>query len=195
MLDADTYCQSSLDDLFKETKYNIMLMDIQHRLTIPNYKKTYEEYQKFTSNTDYPTNYGGEFWAGNKELLKIYIDKAESVYHKIIDSNFVQNFGDEFITCIVANEMRDKIKNANAYIFRFWTARSFYLISTNYVYNPISILHLPCEKNRAMLVLFKYYIKNNKFPEQKKIISLLCLPDCSSKLFKIKNLIKKKFLI
>ena len=39
----------------------------------------------------------------------------------MLQKNFITTKGDEFILSLAANEMRESIKNAGAYIYRFWT--------------------------------------------------------------------------
>lgn len=76
---------------------------------------------------------------------------------------------DEFILSLAANEMRESIKNAGAYIYRFWTGAGFRLISTCYEYNRITILHLPAEKEQGMLKIYDKYIKIGKIPVDEKV--------------------------
>ena len=68
----------------------------------------------------------------------------------------------------------DKLCNAGAYIYRFWTG-SFRLISTCYKYNPVTILHVPAEKEYGMLKLYNKYISKGKIPTKKNVYRLLHL--------------------
>ena len=174
LIDTDTYVQSSLDDLWLETQNKILLYDINHRLSTPNYEKFDKEIKEFLETEEYLTNYGGEFIAGNRELLTLFISHCEQIYYAMRENNFYTSFGDEFIICIAAHQLQQYIKNAGGYIFRFWTG-SFRLVSTCYEYNAVSILHVPGEKENGMIKLYSYYIKNGKFPLNKKVHQILHL--------------------
>lgn len=81
----------------------------------------------------------------------------------------ITHYGGEFFAASAENEMRESIKNAGAYIYRFWTGAGFRLISTCYEYNRITILHLPAEKERGMLKMYDKYIKIGKIPVDEKV--------------------------
>jgi len=70
--------------------------------------------------------------------------------------------------------MKDVIKNAGAYIFRFWTG-SFYLVSTCYTCNEVAILHLPSEKERGLVKLFDIFYKKHSFPRKERVHKILHL--------------------
>ncbi len=168
MFDTDTYTQSSLDDLWIETRDSIMLYSINQRFSNKDYATFYQESKDFLG-TDKPiAYYGGEFIAGNKELLEVFIGKCSVIFDKMLKESFVTTHGDEFITCIAADQMRESIKNAGGYIFRFWTG-TFRMISTIYAFDPISILHVPSEKEGTFIKLYLYYVKHNKFPTNQKV--------------------------
>lgn len=93
----------------------------------------------------------------------------------MLQKNFITTKGDEFILSLAANEMRESIKNAGAYIYRFWTGAGFRLISTCYEYNRITILHLPAEKEQGMLKIYDKYIKIGKIPVDEKFGKLFDL--------------------
>ena len=86
----------------------------------------------------------------------------------MIEKDFTTTKGDEFILSLAASQMKDRIKNAGAYIFRFWTA-SFRLVSTCYAFNPVTVLHLPSEKEQGMLTLYDKFIRKNKIPTKKTV--------------------------
>jgi len=167
-LDADTYIQDSFDSIWKETKENILLYDINHGLGTKNYRIFCEEVRDFFNKEQFLTHYGGEFFAANRIFAKEFIEKAKDIYNEMENKNFVTTKGDEFIVSIVAYKMRNKVKNAGAYIFRFWTD-SFRLVSTCYKFNKVSILHLPSEKENGILKIFNKYISKNKIPKDKQV--------------------------
>ena len=168
LLDTDTYVQSSLEDMFEECKTKILLYDIQQRLTNEDCRIFNQEYNKLSGKYDYPTNYGGEFLAGNRNNLLLFVTECENIYKMMQENDFKTSFGDEFIIRLAANNMRLIIKNANAYVYRYWNRRH-YLISTNYKFDAVSVLHFPNEKNDAMIRMFNYYRQKNKFPKKNKV--------------------------
>ena len=171
-LDADTYTQSNFDDLWEETDYNIMLHNHIHRLTIPDCKKYNEEVEKFCGMTQPITNYSGGFIAGSDILLSRFMKTCCEIFDEMIEKNFYTSFGDEFILRLAAERMKENIKEANAYIETFWTSYSFYLTTTRYKYNAISIFHLPNEKNSGLKKVFKYIKNKEKLPDKGKFYAL-----------------------
>lgn len=177
MLDTDTISIGSFNNLWIECQRNILLYDIHHSLNIKQAITMNEEYKSLNNETRYLTNYGGEFIAGEKEKLKIFMRRCQFYYDKMINLNFETKHGDEFIIACVASENNIKcyIKNANAYINRYWTS-NFYLISTNNIYNPVAVMHLPDEKNRGIISLYKYIKRNKELPSLNRIFKLVNLP-------------------
>ena len=68
--------------------------------------------------------------------------------------------------------MREDIKNAGAYIYRFWTGAKFRLVSSCYKNNKVLILHMPAEKTRGILQLYSKYIAKEKFPTEHKVAKI-----------------------
>jgi len=171
-LDADTYTQNSLTDLWEETDYNVMLHNHIHRLSIPDCKRYNREVENFCGITAPLTNYSGGFIAGSKTLLNRFINICVGIYNEMLEKNFQTSFGDEFITRLAAEKMKENIKEANAYIETFWTNVHFYLTTTRYKYNAISSFHLPDEKNRGLIKVFEYIVKNGKLPQNEKVYDI-----------------------
>ncbi|WP_413854062.1 hypothetical protein [Candidatus Ruminimicrobium bovinum] len=167
-LDADTYIQNSFDNIWKETKDNILLYDINHGLDTKDYITFCKQIKFFFNKEIFITQYGGEFFAANLSLARKFIEKAKDIYNEMKNKCFLTSIGDEFILSITAYKLRDKIKNAGAYIFRFWTD-SFRLVSTCYKFNKVSVLHLPSEKERGIIKIFNKFISQNKIPKDKQI--------------------------
>ena len=151
-------------------------------------QKRQKEFQDFGVSS-YITHYGGEFFAASYDNAQKFIIECSSIYRQMIANNFITTSGDEFIISIAAHRCKNKIKNAGAYIFRFWT-NSFYLVSTCYKFNPVPILHLPGEKNKAILKIFKRYVKHDKFPRKKQVHRLCHLNKPSIETI-IKQIVKK----
>lgn len=186
--DADVFVQKQLDELFEELKDNILLYDINHGLYTKDYRIIVDEFKRFGVNS-YITHYGGEFFGASCENAKVFIDNCKAVYDEMQSENFITTKGDEFIISIVAHRMKNMIKNAGAYIYRFWTG-DFYLVSTCYKYNEIAILHLPNEKQKGMIKLYDIFVKNHTFPNNGKVHKMCHLTHQPLK-YKIRRMIRR----
>ncbi len=162
-IDSDVVVQENFDAIWKEVDENILLYDINHGLNTPNYRTFCNEVHSFLGCESYITHFGGEFFAAGKENALVFVNEAEKIYNEMKASSFVTTKGDEFITGIVANRLKLVVKNAGAYVHRFWTC-DFRLTSTCYKYNKVIILHVPDEKEIGMIKLYEKYIKKGKFP-------------------------------
>lgn len=181
LMDTDTYTFSGFGDMWEQTKDYLMLYDIGHRPTVPNCQKFYEQARDFAGVDKQITKYGGEFIAGNKNILKTFISKAEVVFKQMKDRKFATTCGDEFIINLVADDMRGDIKNATGYIARYWTGPDFYRVATNHIFDPISVLHLPAEKECGILAIYKYLIKRKALPSPARAFKMLNLPSAPTK--------------
>ena len=92
----------------------------------------------------------------------------------MINKGFQTTFGDEFIISLAADSFRKEIKNANGYIWRFWTGTYRY-ISTCYKNDAVSILHLPAEKSEGMINMYNYILKHDSLPKIQKAHRMLHL--------------------
>lgn len=189
-LDTDVYIQGNFSSIWEETQNNILLYDINHGLNIKDYQTIVKEFDSFLSTKgNLITHYGGEFYASNKDNAKIFIKECEIIYNKMIKDKFKTTKGDEFIISLAASKMRNKVKNAGAYIYRYWTG-TFRLISTNYQFNRVIILHLPSEKEHGMIKIYNKYIINNILPNDKILWKILHLTKIENKIL-IKKFLKK----
>lgn len=168
-LDTDVFIQGTFDNVWSECKHNILLYDINDGLQVENYRIFLDEVNKFGCENAFITHYGGEFFAANRENALIFIDKCAGIYNEMVAKCFETTKGDEFITSIAAASLRNVIKNAGAYIYRFWTGSGFRYVSTRYMYNPVVVLHVPDEKNRGLLKIYRKYISQNKMPQNKTV--------------------------
>lgn len=193
-LDSDVYVQNDFKDIWEECDNHILLYDINHGLQVAHYRHILSEMQAFESQWRRPTHYGGEFFAANRTDAKTFADLCIDIYTQMRKRNFVTTHGDEFITSLAAKQMIGRIKNAGAYVFRFWTG-SFRLVSTCYKYNPVFVLHVPAEKERGMIKLFDKYIQKGKCPSKSKVYRLLHLSHRSPKIIIIQLIytIKTKY--
>lgn len=174
-LDSDVYVQGSFADIWKECSKKIMMYDICHGLQVEDYQRFLTETAVFIGNDTLGlTHYGGEFFAASKENAEAFIKECISVYDEMIRMDFKTSMGDEFISSLAAARLYGMVRNAGAYVNRFWTRR-FHLMSTNYQYNPVTVLHVPQEKDLGMLKIFDKYVAHGRLPSQKKAWQLLHL--------------------
>ena len=188
-MDADTYVQRSFENIWKECEYSILMYDINYGLHIKDYGRICAQLKDFDEKLTYPTQYGGEFFAANRKSATQFSEECMRVYKQMIERKFVTTMGDEFIATVAANNMKKDMKNAGAYIFRFWTG-SFRYISTCYEQNAIAILHVPDEKEGGMVKLYDKYIRKGKTVKREKVHKILHLKHRKTKTF-IKNLMGK----
>lgn len=174
-MDSDVYVQTDFSEIWKECQEKIMLYDICHGLQIEDYQRFLKEVREFTNKDALGiTHYGGEFFAANKENARLFVAKCLEVYREMMEKQFKTSCGDEFITSLAVARMEGKVRNAGAYIYRYWTRR-FHLMSTNYQYNPVAVLHVPQEKDFGMIRIFDKYVSHGMLPSQKKVWRLLHL--------------------
>lgn len=170
-LDTDVYIQGNFESIWKEVEQKILLYDINHGLNVEDYRSFCNEVKIFNNlnNQMYITHYGGEFFASNYKNAIQFMALSERIYEEMVRKEFKTSKGDEFILSLAANEMKDDIKNAGAYIYRFWTGARFRLVSTCYENNKVLILHLPAEKEKGMIRLYSNYIRKGSMPSEQKV--------------------------
>ena len=188
-LDADVYVQGTFEYVWQEAKQHIMLFDLGHGLHIKQYSNVMAETHEFLCNDINITQYGGEFVAAAREDAILLSDVCLSIYKEMLDRNITTKQGDEFILSIAASRLKEKIKHAGAYTFRFHTGE-FRISPARYKFNPVSVLHVPNEKEIGFLKIFKYYEKHGKCPDNKVVWRWLHLVHPSFKT--VCRLIKRK---
>lgn len=153
-LDSDVFIQGSFEYIWKEAEQHIMLYDLNHGLKDEVF---FKEVMLLLNQNKWISHYGGEFFAASSDLARRFIKRAEDVFETMHEKHLVVTTGDEYITSIVASQMPSYIKNAGAYVYRYWTGR-FRRVSDNYRGFNIVVLHVPAEKDRGMLKLYKKYV-------------------------------------
>ena len=172
-LDSDVYVQSDFAEIWSECKSNVLLYDISHGLQVNDYRRFLKDVTEFCGkNVLGVTQYGGEFFAASMENAKAFVQECQNVFEAMRRKEFQTLCGDEFVISMVAAQSQLPIRNAGAYVYRFWT-RSFRLISTNYEYNPIAVLHVPSEKEYGMVSVYNSYVRKGKIPSRRKVWKLL----------------------
>lgn len=171
-LDTDVYVQHDFENIWKECDQHILLYDICHGLQVGHYCGFLSEVAQFTGNKSFITQYGGEFFAASKTDAVAFMDKCLEVFDAMRQAEFRTTFGDEFITSLAAAELKGRVKNAGAYVFRFWTG-SFRLVSTCYASNAVTVLHVPAEKEAGMLRIYEKYVRKGRLPKPRAVWSML----------------------
>ena len=156
-LDTDVYVQGNFDSIWEECKYKILLYDINHGLDVVEYRTISEEINNFVGEEIFATHYGGEFFAASYENAVVFEKELNAIYCEMINRNYQTTKGDEFLISIAADRCKMLIKNASPYVGRFWTGASFRLVSSNYQFNPVAVLHMPAEKERGIIKLYNLY--------------------------------------
>ncbi|MCD7784461.1 MAG: hypothetical protein LUH18_02605 [Oscillospiraceae bacterium] len=168
-LDADVYVQRKFNCIWEEANSKILLYDICDGLNVNSYKTFCEEMNNFMGTDTYPTRYGGEFFAASKELATEFVKTMNEIYSKMIETSFKCTTGDEFIINVAVLNDCKQIKNAGAYVYRFWTGIRFNQISTSYRNPTLAVLHLPAEKDKGMLKLYKRYYSKGRQPSNRVV--------------------------
>lgn len=192
-IDTDVYVQGAFDNIWRETEEHILLYDTCQGFNTRIYKSFYNETSAFRGENKPLTFWGGEFFASNKQNALIFSEKCLEIYNKMQEKSFYTENGDEFIIGVAAAELKSAIKNAGAYIFRFWTG-NFYLVSTCYAYNAVAALHVPAEKEKGFIKIFDKYVKKGALPKNHKAHKLLHIsqrPFISSLKHHIKTILQK----
>lgn len=171
--DADVYFQHSIDNVWEECNDHIMLYDISHGLQVPDYCVFLNEVELYLGERRHITHYGGEFFAASSDNAKVFSQKCYDIYLSMMERNIVTTKGDEYIVSIAADLMKQNVKNASAYVYRFWSGISFRLVSTCYKYNAVSVLHVPAEKTQGIIRLFDRYICKSKIPARTAVYRAL----------------------
>lgn len=169
-LDSDVFVQRSFDRIWADAKYNIMLYDVNEPST--GYMVT--EMQNYLGDKRPLPHYGGEFFAASSELTLRFIAECEKIFVDMINADFISDNGDEFITSIAADRLKINVKNAGAYIHRYWTG-AYRLVCNDFDKNNITILHVPAEKEQGILKIYTKYISKKQFPNNKTVWDLLHL--------------------
>lgn len=173
--DADVYFQGSIDPLWSEAKDYVMLYDIDEGLQMKDYRIFLDEVQNFLGERRNIVHYGGELFVATKENAKAFSDKCYEIYLEMNKRGITTTCGDEYIVGLAAYEMKSFVKNAGAYIFRYWTGKNFRLITTAHKCCAIPILHTPSEKNCGIVRIYDEYVSKGKRPAPKTLYRILQL--------------------
>lgn len=182
MLDLDTYTQYPLDDLWREADEAVLLYQTPHAASqgmAQAISRIYDEIHP-EGAPHVLTHFGGELIAGSKPRLQAFMQRCRAYFDALQQAGITPREGDEAVWCGAVYESQragEPVRAANAYIFRYWLGGRFYFVSTNYVLDPVCILHLPgAAKERQFKLLYRSYTRDGCFPAASKVHKLCCLP-------------------
>lgn len=172
LLDTDTITVESYEEMWQESKTGVILYPLGHSFCHHDRERIHSDYGKLYEEPQNPVHYGGEYICGNRKSLEKFMEECGRIYERMKENEFQidDHTGDETILSIAAARTGEIIA-AVPYIYRYWT-NDFYLISTNTMYNPVCIWHLPDEKEHAMRYFYRYYRKKGCFPDKKRCMKI-----------------------
>ena len=188
MLDADTYTQRPLGDLWREADEAVLLYQVPHAASQPMAAAISANYAALYGGAPVLTHFGGELLCGSAARLTAFMARCRAVYDTMRQKNLHPHEGDEFITCAAAYQSLaagEPVRAANAYLFRYWLGARFYFVATNYCRDPVCVLHLPgSAKARQFRVLYRYYARHGRFPADAAVYRWCCFPPAHPPLLK-----------
>lgn len=173
LIDADTLTVEPFTELWQEMDHGMMLYPVNHSYMHHDRNEIREDAVLLGfGDQGNVIHYGGEFVGGKKEDMSVFLEICREVFAKIESINYDvrNNIGDETVLSVAAMLYKKKypVTEAGAYLFRFWTERRFYLVCSNTIYNPVCIWHLPAEKDKGFLLMYRYYMKHGGYPDKKE---------------------------
>lgn len=163
-LDSDTITVGNLADIFSEVADgSLMLYDTRHSYSHPARTRIRENYTLLFGKGN-PVHWGGEFIAGKVQQVMTFLSACSDIVDRMKNTQGLQNVADEHVTSIAITRLNEiQVRNASAYIFRFWTGDP-YIVSTNYYFDRVVIWHLPAEKASGIREVYQYYKQNAVLP-------------------------------
>lgn len=189
-LDSDIYVQAGFEPVWERVKSSVMCYQLGTGTAEVEVTKIYAEAAQFRGVNEAFTHYGGEFFAASSADMRSITEKEEAVFRQMQERRFRVSTGDEFISSLVFNTMKERIAPANEFVYRFWTG-TYRCISESYK-TTILCLHVPAEKGTGMIGLFDRYISKGRIPAKEKVWKMLHISQRSAKVAVI--MILKKIL-
>jgi hypothetical protein len=182
LLDTDTLIIHDLETLWQEASFDkILLLNLREAIDHPDRKKTNAIYQRISGESQSAlVNWGGEIICSSRKPLLGFLDLMQTTYDEVKKDPAIyedQKVSDEILLAVTAHCFGyERIQDAGPYIARMWTGR-FYKTSTRWSKDPVSILHLPAEKEVGMLRLYQYLHKYKQLPSLRRIRKMCMLPN------------------
>ncbi len=190
MLDLDTYTQAAFDDVWREADEAVLLYQTPHAASQPMAAAISAHFDALEPDgaPHVLTHFGGEFIAGRRDRLRAFMDLCGEVYREMGAKGVVPKEGDEAVTCAAAyRALRagQPVRAANSYVWRYWLGARHYFVATNYLLDPVCVLHLPgAARERQFPLLYRYYTRHGAFPPDATVYRWCCLPPARPPLFK-----------
>lgn len=181
-LDSDEICIGSIEDMWMELEDKILMFVSKFRYKHPTRCLYSDIYNKIYGNgleNRKIVKTGGGFIAGSKKQISLFIDECKFIYLYLKDNIEIldKSIGDELYSSIYYAKYPDRVGDASPYVDVYWTG-NFYYVSTNYLFDAISLVHLPDEKQRGLIYLYEYFMKEGKLPTEKTVFDFLSFPQC-----------------
>ena len=193
-IDCDVVNNGNIIDLVKEAQNAVVMLSGSFSFDHPIRKQFTDAFELLYNERPQLIKWGSGLICASKSLLSLFINCCSEVYDCMKRINFCNDnlLGDEFITSVAAIKSELNIVDGKPYMNVYWTDK-FYLVSTDFYFDKMVWLHLPDEKERGMLILFKYYKKHGNFPKQKRLYKYLNLPQTHHPYFNYyMNMLRKK---
>jgi len=186
MLDSDIYALNNVDVIFKKSVEKTLFYNHGGSISIDS---SFSGIKELLKNRNIVKRAGGEFLTINHLYAKDYIRIATKIFNYMQSKNIVINYGDEFITSVVANLIENSYFIGNEIIARCWTGT---YREIPYNFEASLIVHVPVEKKSGMLNIYNYIVRHNSLPNNCYVIKKLHLNN-SSFVCKLKRTLKKLF--
>jgi len=189
-LDSDTCTQASYAPVWETAGNKPMFYRLISGTPETCTSKIFEETERFCGKYREYTHFGGEFFAASSAAMRVITEREQTIFKRMMETDFRVTTGDEFISSLVANDMQDSISFANDYVFRFWTG-SYRSISPAYK-TTLVCLHVPAEKSTGMIRLYDRYVARSRIPSKETVWRMLHIPRPS--MIEMTKLIVKKII-
>jgi hypothetical protein len=191
LIDTDTIVPGTLEDLWQEAVDRVLLLDTGHRWGHPA-RQDIAALGVFLGATSQsrPLHYGGEFVAGDGPTIRRFLEVCQTWFDKLEGnwSYFEQHKdqGDESILSLAAESRPELVRSAASYVARYWTNDGFWLVSTNWKFNSVSVWHLPLEKSQGFLRIFETLAGGEELPPLQTLANWLSLERSLGKVLLLK---------
>jgi len=192
-LDSDIYVQASFAPVWEAAKSAVLCYRLGTGTAEVNTTKIYAEAAAFKGVNEAFTHYGGEFFVASSADMRAITEQEAVIFEQMQARQFRVSTGDEFISSLVYNTMRERIAPANDFVFRFWTG-TYRSISEAYQ-TTLLCLHVPAEKGTGMIRMFDRYISTGRIPSRETAWKMLHISRRSAKVALItiaKKILRRK---
>ena len=200
LLDCDTIVNKDFAALWDEAGYGVLMYNTFDSYESKMRQDIKREFQELFPEYDCRNNEyfaGGEI-TGDRKYIKELVHTCRLIYNTMLSKKKETTVGDEFFWYGVDKMKPGLIIAGNGYYEHYWTYEGFRLISTNYFYKKVSVMHFPVEKEKGIIKVFDYYVRKREFPEQRILWHMLSLPQPDGRnvyIWHILSILKKKYIL